>query len=87
MQDRTKSTENIKETLQEKLFNKLLFIILIVNFERSISQTSARKKKRYKEYTKTLIKLLRFKAKEVSYEVHDMIEVDLYSFKESKTQR
>ena len=45
MQDRTKSTKNIKKTLQKKLFDKLLFIILIVSFERSISQTNAYKKK------------------------------------------
>ena len=87
MQDRTKSTKNIKETLQKKLFDKLLFIISIVNFERSISQTNARKKKKYKKYTKVLIELLRFRAKEVSHEVHDIIEVDLYSFKKSKIQR
>ena len=36
---------------------------------------------------KTLIKLLRFKAKKVFHEVHDMIEVDFYSFRELKTQR
>ena len=87
MQNRTKSTENIKETLQKKLFNKLLFIILIVNFERSISQTNAHKKKRYKKYIEVLIKLLRFKAKEVFHKVHDMIEVDFYFFKKSKIQR
>ena len=67
MQNRTKSTENIKETLQEKLFDKLLFIISIVNFERSISQTNARKKKRYKKYIEILIKLFRLKAKRVSH--------------------
>ena len=58
MQDQTKSTENIKRTLQKKLFDKLLFIILIMNFEQSISQTSARKKKKYKKYIKVLIELL-----------------------------
>ena len=87
MQDRTKSTENIKKTLQEKLFDKLLFIISIVNFERSISQTNARKKKKYKKYIEILIKLLRFKTKKVFHEVHDMIEVDSYLFKKSKIQR
>ena len=58
-----------------------------MNFERSISQTSARKKKRYKKYIEVLIKLFRLKAKEVFHEVHDMIEVDFYSFKKSKIQR
>ena len=87
MQNWTKSTENIKKTLQEKLSDKLLFIISIVNFERSILQTSARKKKKYKKYIKTLIKLFRFKAKKVFHEVHNIIEIDFYSFKESKIQR
>ena len=87
MQDRTESTENIKKTLQKKLFDKLLFIISILNFERPISQASARKKKKYKEYIEVLIELLRFKAKKVFHEIHDMIEVDFYFFKESKTQR
>ena len=87
MQDRTKSTKNIKKTLQRKLSDKLLFIISIMNFERPISQTNARKKKRYKKYIKILIKLLRLKAKEVFHEIHDMIEIDFYSFKKSKTQR
>ena len=87
MQDRTKSTENIKKTLQKKLFDKLLFIILISNFKRSISQTSARKKKKYKEYIEVLIELLQFKTKKVLHEIHDMIEVDFYFFKKSKIQR
>ena len=52
MQNRTKSAKNIKEILHEKLFDKLLFIILIINFERSISQTSARKKKNIKNILK-----------------------------------
>ena len=86
MQDQTESTENIKKTLQKKLSDKLLFIILIVNFKRLISQTSAHKKK-YKKYIKILIKLLRFKMKKIFHKIHDMIEVDFYSFKKSKTQR
>ena len=87
MQNRMKLTKNIKKILQKKLFDKLLFIISIMNFERSILQTSARKKKKYKKYIKILIKLLRFKAKKVFYEIHDMIKIDLYSFKELKIQR
>ena len=87
MQNRTKSTENIKKTLQKKLSDKLLFIISIVNFKRSISQANARKKKRYKKYIEVLIELFRFKVKEIFHEVHDMIEVDFYSFKKLKTQR
>ena len=58
-----------------------------MNFKRSISQTSAYKKKRYKKYIKALIELLRFNSKEVFHEVYDMIKVDFYSFKEFKTQR
>ena len=73
--------------MQEKLFDKLLFIILIINFKRSISQTSAHKKKRYKKDIKILIKLLRFKTKEIFHKIHDIIEIDFYFFKESKIQR
>ena len=86
MQDRTKSTKNIKKILQKKLFDKLLFIISIVNFERPILQTNAHKKK-YKKYIEVLIKLFRFKTKKIFHKVHDMIEVDFYFFKKSKIQR
>ena len=65
----------------------MLFIILIVNFERSISQVNAHKKKRYKKYIEVLIKLFRLKAKKIFHEIHDMIEVDFYFFKKSKIQR
>ena len=34
-----------------------------------------------------MIKLLRFKMKRIFHEIHDMIEVDSYSFKELKAQR
>ena len=34
-----------------------------------------------------MIKLLRFKAKEIFHEIHDMIEIDFYFFKKSKIQR
>ena len=44
-------------------------------------------KKKYKKYIKTLIKLFRFKMKKIFHEVHDMIEIDFYSFKELKIQR
>ena len=34
-----------------------------------------------------MIKLFQFKAKKIFLEIHDMIEVDSYSFKKFKTQR
>ena len=57
-----------------------------MNFKQSISQASARKKKKYKKNIKILIKLFRLKAKKIFHEVHDIIEVDFYFFKKLKIQ-